>query len=227
MGKIIIVLGSTGSGKSTSIKNLDPKKTIVANCILNKDLPFIGSRKLYNEANQNLIQIQSWEHAVQAVAYANESRPEVTTLVFDDMRYIMELEYFKRAKEAGYAKYTELGMHFQAVFDAAVRARTDLTVVAMLHDEDVTSNSTIVRKDVKLVGAMVKQHYDPIELVDICLYAKAEFGKEGKVTYGFYTHKVMVGGIELPCKSPEGMFTEDFIPNDLSLVLKRIQEFYN
>lgn len=100
MGKILIVVGPTGSGKSRSIKNLDPSQTVVVN-ILKKDLPFKGSRSMYSTQAQNLANFDTWDTIVGFIGYVSNERSEVTTLVIDDARYIVEKELFKRAKETG------------------------------------------------------------------------------------------------------------------------------
>ena len=44
MNNFVVILGSSGNGKSSSIKSLDPKETFIIN-VLNKNLPFKGSKK--------------------------------------------------------------------------------------------------------------------------------------------------------------------------------------
>ena len=57
MANAVIILGSSGTGKSTSVKNLDPKTTVVFNT-LKKRLPFKGSNSIYNTNNKNLYEHQ-------------------------------------------------------------------------------------------------------------------------------------------------------------------------
>ena len=59
------------------------------------------------------------------------------------------------------------------------------------------------------------------------LYSAIKYNDKGNATYGFYTHRCMEGTVEIPAKSPDGMFEEDFIPNDLAIVTKAMQEYYN
>ena len=54
-----------------------------------------------------------------------------------------------------------------------------------------------------------------------------KYDDKGNATYGFYTHRIMQGTIEIPAKTPDGMFEDDFIPNDLGLVVRKINEYYN
>lgn len=225
MGKIIIVLGPTGSGKSRSVKNLNPKETIVLNT-LRKDLPFRGSGKMFVEG-ANLFPMSTWEQVVPFINSVSKDVPQVKNLIIDDARFIMEKEFMKRAKEVGYTKFTELAQHFHAIIEASENARPDLKVVLMLHDDDVVNDKTIVSKKVKLVGKMVEDHYNPLEVVPICLYCKPEFDKNNEPVYQFYTRKTLLDGVEIPAKTPEEMFDTKTIPNDLAIVFSTIDEYYN
>lgn len=224
MGKILIVVGPTGSGKSRSIKNLDPSQTVVIN-ILKKDLPFKGSRSMYSTQAQNLANFDTWDNIVGFIGYVSNDRPEVTTLVIDDARYIVEKELFKRAKETGYGKFTEMAAHFQKIIEAAENARDTLNVVLMMHDDDVISDGVVVAKKVKMSGKMIEDHYNPLEVVPICLYCKPSLEK-GQTVYQFYTHKAIIGTAEIPAKTPEGMFDTDTIPNDLAVVFQAMDNYY-
>ena len=69
--------------------------------------------------------------------------------------------------------------------------------------------------------------YNPIEVVPMVLFSTIKYDEKGKPQYGFYTHAAMNGNIEIPAKSPNGMFEEDFIPNDLGEVVKAMNEYYS
>lgn len=225
MGKILIVLGPTGSGKSRSIKNLNPKETVVIN-VLKKDLPFRGSASSYMW-NANMFALDKWDEVAPFITTLSSDVPQVKTVIIDDARFIMEKEFMKRAKEVGYTKFTEYAQHFHNIIEAAEQARQDLKVVLMLHDDDVVNDKTIVGKKAKLVGQMVEAHYNPIEVVSICLYCSPTFDKNNKPVFQFYTQKALVNGVEIPAKTPEEMFPTETIPNDLALVFKAMEEYYN
>ena len=147
--------------------------------------------------------------------------------MLDDFTYVMRKEYFKRALEAGYAKYTALAQHTQQIISACESMREDLNVFIMYHSEDVVSDNTIVEYKVATVGKLLDNQYSPTEVVPMVLYSNVKFDDKGVPTYGFYTHRCMEGSTVIPAKSPADMFTEDFIPNDLGLVVKAMNEYYN
>ena len=60
MGNVCLILGKSGSGKSTSIKGLDPKETVIFN-VLKKRLPFKGSASVYNTDNKNLFNLDEYD----------------------------------------------------------------------------------------------------------------------------------------------------------------------
>lgn len=100
MANCVIVMGASGTGKSTSIKGLDPKETVVLN-ILSKRLPFKGSSKLYNKENKNLFQAEDYTTLIGYLTSIDKNAPYVKNIVIDDSIYIMRKEFFRRAKEAG------------------------------------------------------------------------------------------------------------------------------
>lgn len=138
----------------------------------------------------------------------------------------MRTEFFNRSKERGFDKYNELADHFRKVIAKCSSLRDDLNIFMLLHTETVETEGTIIGYKSSSVGKLLDKMYRPEENTAITLFAQPRFDDKGKATYGFYTHKMRVNGVELPSKTPEGMFEEDFIPNDLGLVVKTMKEYY-
>lgn len=222
MANVIMLLGKSGTGKSTSIKTLDPKDTIVIN-VLGKRLPFKGSSSLYNKENKNLFRLDDYNQVIKLLEQAPST---IKNIVIDDSIYIMRKEYFARAKEVGYGKYTELAQHFQQIVSTCEKMRDDLNVFLILHSEDITSDNTTTGYKVSTIGKLLDTQYNPIEVVPMVLYSSVKYDDKGNATYGFYTHRTKEGSVEIPAKTPAEMFTEDFIPNDLGLVVKAMNDYY-
>ena len=83
MSNLVLVMGESGSGKSTSIKSLDPKETVIFN-ILGKRLPFKGSAASYNEANKNLFKVDDWQTVINYLNSISASAPHIKNVVLDD-----------------------------------------------------------------------------------------------------------------------------------------------
>lgn len=106
MSNFVLILGETGSGKSTSLKSLNPKETIVIN-VLGKRLPFKGSASVYNETNKNLFHIDRWEDIIKYLDSINHNATYIKNIVIDDATYIMRTEFFNRSSERGYDKFAK------------------------------------------------------------------------------------------------------------------------
>lgn len=225
MSNFVLILGATGSGKSTSIKTLNPKETVVLS-VINKDLPFPKSRALYNEENKNRFFIPSWDGIISYMDSISNNAKAVKNIIIDDATYIMRNEFFNRVDERGYDKYNDIANHFKSIIAKAGALRGDLNVFMLLHTEPVESEGTIVGYKSSSVGKLLDKLYRPEENVTITLYAQPKFDDKGNPIFGFFTHKMRVNGIEVPAKTPDGMFKDDFIPNDLGLVVKTMNEYY-
>lgn len=226
MANNVIILGKTGSGKSTSIKSLDPKETVIINT-LKKRLPFKGSSSMYNKDNKNIFNLEDYTNIISLLQNISDKALQIKNIVLDDIIYVMRKEYFKRSKEQGYGKYTELASHFQQIISTCENLREDINVFFILHSEDITSDGTITGYKVSTIGKLLDSQYNPIEVVPMVLYASILYDEKGNPSYGFYTHATKEGGVEIPAKTPEGMFEDDFIPNDLGAVTKAMSAYYN
>lgn len=224
MANVSVILGKSGTGKSTSIKTLDPNETIIIN-VLGKRLPFKGSGSLYNKEKKNLFRLDDYSQVIKLLDAVN-NQSHIKNVVIDDSIYILRKEYFNRATESGYSKYTQLAQHFQQIISTCEKMREDLNIFFILHSEDITSDNTITGYKVSTIGKLLDTQYNIVEVVPMVLYSSVKYDEKGNTTYGFYTHRTKEGSIEIPAKTPDGMFEEDFIPNDLGLVVKAMNDYY-
>lgn len=226
MARVTIICGDTGTGKSTSLKNLDPKETYIINA-LNKPLPFKGSKSLYNTDNRNVKATDSYSEVYNTLEAIDQKAIHIKNLILDDIGFVMTTELFNRAKETGFGKFTDIAQHMQQIIAYAKNMREDLNVVFMFHEDDDVSDRIKVGKKLKTVGKMVEDQYNPLGVVSCALFTNVTFDdKTQEAKYSFITNRTMKNGLVIPAKSPAGMFETLEIPNDLSIVFKAMDEYY-
>jgi len=227
MAQSVLIIADSGSGKSTSMRTLDPQNTVIIN-IANKPLPFKGWKSKYTPMNKenpkgNLVSVSSAAGVAKAMKHVNDNMPHVTTLVVDDWQYMSSFEYFDRAQEKGYDKFTSIAANLAHVAKLPKDMRSDLTIFFLTHSEESTDINGHKRVKAKTVGKMIDNALTLEGLFSIVLFGKVRKDDDGVLEYGFETQN----NGENTCKSPMGMFEEPFIPNDLAYVLDCIDKYDN
>jgi len=224
MAQSVLVIADSGTGKSTSIRKLDPKETFIIN-IANKPLPFKGWKKNYTNISKdnpkgNMTSASSAAGIVKAMQHVNDKMPNVKTLVVDDWQYMSSFEYFDRANEKGYDKFTSIAANLAQVAKMPKDMREDLTIFFLTHSEESTDVNGHRRVKAKTVGKMIDNALTLEGLFSIVLFGRVKKTEDG-LEYGFDTQN----NGENTCKSPMGMFEESFIENDLQLVKDCITKY--
>jgi ABC-type oligopeptide transport system ATPase subunit len=217
-------MGESGSGKSTSIKTLNPKETYIVN-VAGKELPFRGSKATYSkrdaQAKTGNMSVSYKADSINTVLKGvSSSMPEIKNIVVDDTQYIMAFEFMERAKEKGFDKFVELAMNMYNVIKTAKELRDDITVFFLAHSEDINANGYIKTK-MKTIGKMLDEKVTLEGLFSVVLLAQPRKKSDKEIEYGFHTQ---TDGTTT-CKSPDGMFDQLYIPNDLQYVLNSITKY--
>ena len=213
MSNTVLVIGQSGSGKSTSLRNLDPKSTFIIS-VLDKPLPFKGYKKNYNEENKNYFCTDDYRKVITFIKAVNERRPEITTLVIDDAHFIMANEFMHRACEKGFDRFSEIAQHMWMVMCEITTTRDNLTCFVLSHSE-IDGNG--ISKP-KTVGKMLDDKITLEAMVTVCLHTKVNDGEYKFLTQNDGSHV---------CKSPLGLFDESLIDNDLQIVKEKIESYFN
>lgn len=218
MAQSVLVIADSGSGKSTSIRNLLPKETFIVN-IANKPLPFKGWKSKYTQISKdnpkgNMTSASSAAGIVKAMKHVNDNMPHVTNLVIDDWQYMSSFEYFDRANEKGYDKFTQIASNLAQVAKMPKDLRDDLYVFFLTHSEESTDINGNRRVKAKTIGKMIDNALTLEGLFSIVLFGKVKKTEDDTLEYVFETKN----NGENTCKSPMGMFDDNNIPNDLSYV---------
>lgn len=202
MGLPVLILGESGSGKSTSLRNFNKDELVIYN-VAGKPLPFRGGTQLNRADNVSYNAIMQ-----------NLSKKKFRCYVIDDSQYLLAFELFGRVAEKTYDKFTEMAVHFYDLIQFVIRQMPPDCIVYFLHHTDDIDGKV----KAKTVGKMLNEKLTVEGLFSIVLMAKNLDGR-----YIFRTHSDGRDTV----KTPMGMFEQDEIDNDLKAVDAAIREYYN
>lgn len=220
--KLIGIVGATGTGKSTSVKHLNHKETFIIN-VAKKELPFKGSEKLYCKENKNYKEIDDATEITRQLRRISDEQPHIKNVIIEDSNYIMGFNIVSRATETGYMKFSVMAKDIVELFREARKLRDDLKVFYFSHPEIIEDGGDVIGYKIKTAGKLIDNQIVLEGLFTVCLYTYVEENKDGSASYHFLTNRYK----KFPAKSPDGMFAEVKIPNNLQEVVNAVDEYYN
>ena len=218
--KLIGIVGETGTGKSTAIKHLNPEETYIIN-VAKKELPFKGSEKLYNAENKNYKEVDDPVEVTRLLRTISEKAPHIKNIVIEDSNYLMGFRMVDKATETGFTKFSVMDKDMVDMFRTARALRDDLVIFYFSHPETIEDSGEIIGYKIKTAGKLIDNQVLLEGLLTVCLYTNVEDTKDG-ANYSFLTNRYR----KRPAKSPDGMFEEIKVPNNLQLVKDAIVEYY-
>lgn len=219
MSNSVLIIGASGSGKSTSIRTLDESSTFIIN-VLGKPLPFRGYKNKYkamsswDDAEGNYYASDDWTRIIKCIQVVDKNRPDIKVLVIDDLQYVLAGEFMRRVSEKGYDKYSELGNHFWQIINAVTTTRDDLVCVLLSHSE----TDQMGRSKLKTIGKLLDEKVTIEGMFTTILHSMVMDDGYKFLTQSDGTHIA---------KSPMGMFEDKYIDNDLKFVCESIQQYFN
>lgn len=213
MANIIGIMGESGSGKTTSMRNLDPASTYYIDCD-KKGLSWRGWKNQYCAEKKNYMRTDEQNKVLVLLQGINEKCPHIKTVVVDTLNGIMVADEMRRMKEKGYDKWADLAFSVYSIIDYALTMREDITVIFVCHSQTIRDDSGYIHTCIKTNG----QKLSKIGLetkFPIVLYAKCIDG-----VYVFETQANFS-----TAKTPLGMFEEKLIENDIVKVLVAINSY--
>jgi adenylate kinase family enzyme len=215
MSKVICVMGESGSGKTTSCRNLDPKTTCYIDCD-KKGLSWKGWKKQYNTENKNYLCTDKQEIVLKMLHRINESEEfaHVKTVVVDTINGIMVADEMRRSKEKGYDKWLDLACAIYDIVDYSLTMREDVTVIFVAHTQTDHDDNGYLFTRIKTSGK---------KLDKITLESKFPTVLLAKVIDGRHVFETQANFST--AKTPLGAFTENIIDNDMTEVLKALEDF--
>ena len=220
--KLVGIVGATGTGKSTSIKHLNPEETYIIN-VAKKELPFKGSEKLYNVEKKNYKEVDDANEISRLLKTISEKAPHIKNIIIEDSNYIMGFSMVAKATETGFTKFSVMAKDMVDLFRTARQLRDDITVFYLSHPEEIMDGQDVIGYKIKTAGKLIDNQVLLEGLLTVCLYTSVEENKDGTTNYQLVTNRFR----KIPAKSPDGMFPELKIPNNLQLVVDSLTNYYN
>ena len=209
MSKAIMILGASGSGKTTSLEHLDPKLTFYIDAD-GKGLSWKGWRNQYNKTNKNYFVCDDPNSIYSLMQQINDKQKQIKYLVIDTLNGCMVADEFRRSKDKGYDKWLDLATSVYNIVDYANKMRDDLTVILIGHTQTSDDGFTCMLTNGRKLNKICLE-----SKMTTVLLAKAEDGK-----YVFETRAK-----NSTAKTPKGAFDTDEIPNDIMLVIDALKDF--
>ena len=213
MAKVICIMGESGSGKTTSMRNLDPKSTFYIDAD-KKGLSWKGWRSQYSEANKNYLKSDDANVVRLYLKQLSDRCPQIKVIVVDTINGLMIADEMRRSKEKGYDKWVDLAACVWDMVCEAYDLREDLTIVFTAHTQTERDDSGYAFTRIKTSGKKLDKIVLESKFTTV-LYSKAVDGN-----YLFETQ-----ANNSTAKSPMGAFEDKEIPNDIVEVIKALEEF--
>lgn len=216
MAIVTSIAGPSGSGKTRSFMNLDWNKTFVIRPN-RKPFSFPGSAGLTKPWDKetktgNYMYLNDYGIINAVMQAVIEHGKKI--IIIDDSTHLLLKETMDTAKEKGFEKYMNLALNYYKLFEVAQELSDDIRVYIINH-VDVDANGEEI---VKVVGGkFITEKLDVPSMLTIALRAMKT--KDG------YKFKTQSSGRDF-YKSPEGLFSEEYIDNDLKIVDDAICNYY-
>ena len=215
MAKVIGIMGESGSGKTTSMRELDPKTTFYIDCD-KKGLSWKGWRNQYSFEKLNYMATDVIGTVDQILDKINtqDNMKHIKVVVIDTLNGLMVADEVRRMKEKGYDKWQDLAQCVWELLDRLYTLRDDLTIIVICHSQTQKDEDGYVFTRIKTSGKKLDKLNVESKLTTV-LYAIAKDGE-----YVFQTK-----ANNSTAKTPMGAFEADEIPNNIVDVLKALKDY--
>lgn len=216
MSKCICIMGESGSGKTTAMRTLDPKTTLYIDAD-GKGLSWKGWRKQYSAENKNYIRTDDQNVVMTCLRSCEsvEKYKHFKTVIIDTINSIMVADEYRRRAEKNYDKWSDLAWAVYDIVTLSSKLRDDLTVILLAHTQTEVDDTTGERFTRILTNGKKLNKIGLEKYLTTVLISKQIDGEYKLVTRDPYS----------TCKAPMGAFDSDAIPNDITQVIKALEDF--
>lgn len=222
----IAIVGESGTGKSTSLRNLNPEETFIISTT-GKPLPFRAWKKKYipikiegKNVSGNYYVSSKWDQILKILQIIDKMMPQIKQVIIDDFQYVLSYEFVDRATEVGYTKFSELAQHAMEILRYSEKMREDCKMIFLTHSENVGDNVN-PKFVIKTVGKLLSEKVTLEGLFTYIFFTKVSEGDSGRMEYKLITNN------DGTCvaKTSFGMFEDLEIDNDLNEIIHVIDAY--
>jgi adenylate kinase family enzyme len=218
MAKVIGVMGESGAGKTTAMRNLPPKETFYFDCD-GKGMNWKGWKSQYSESQKNYWKSDSFSVVSQIMDKIDkdEKCKNIKYVVIDTINGMMVAEEMRiLAMSSGDKRsaWSDLAQNGWAIINKALAMRDDLTVIILCHSETISDENGIIRTRIKTNGRKLEKLVLESKMTTV-IWSVRQDGK----------YKFILSADGSTCKVPLGAFEENEIDNDIMLVIDALKEF--
>lgn len=216
MAKVIGVMGESGSGKTTAMRNLDPSVTYYFDCD-KKGLNWRGWRDQYSKEKKNLTVSDDFMTVDRILHNINNNAPHIKYVVIDTLNGLMVAEEMRiLAMQSGDKRsaWSDLAQNGWALINLCLELREDLTVIILCHSETISDDNGVIRTRIKTNGRKLEKLVLESKMTTV-VWAVRQDGK----------YKFILSADGSTCKVPLGSFQTDECENDITVVLKALEEY--
>lgn len=218
MARVIGVMGESGSGKTTSMRNLPPEQTFYIDCD-KKGLNWKGWRKQYNSDKKNYWSSDSFTVVQSLLEKINKEDQfkQIKYIVIDTINGLMVAEEMRiLAMQSGDKRsaWSDLAQNGWAIINKSLELRDDITVIILCHSETISDENGIVKTRIKTNGRKLEKLVLESKMTTVVWSVR----QDGK-------YKFILSADNSTCKIPLGSFQTDECENDIMVVIKALEDF--
>lgn len=218
MAKVIGVMGESGSGKTTAMRNLPPEETFYIDCD-KKGMNWKGWKNVYNEKKKNYWKSDQFSIVLQILDKINSQKDfkHIKYVVIDTINGMMVAEEMRiLAMTSGDKRsaWTDLAQNGWSVVNKALEMRDDLTIIILAHAETISDDNGIIRTRIKTNGRKLEKLVLESKMTTV-IWSVRQDGK----------YKFILSADGSTCKVPMGSFEEAEIDNDIMKVIKALEDY--
>lgn len=218
MSRVIGVMGESGSGKTTAMRNLPPEETFYCDCD-KKGLNWKGWKKQYNKDKKNYWSSDSFAvvSGILKKIDKQEDLQHIKYIVIDTINGLMVAEEMRiLAMQSGDKRsaWSDLAQNGWAIVNLALELRDDLTVIILCHSETISDDNGIIRTRIKTNGRKLEKLVLESKMTTVVWSVR----QDGK-------YKFVLSADGSTCKVPLGAFQTDECENDIMIILKALEDY--